>query len=356
MQNQTIFKCGGSKYISSLIDDAIKDGSRTATVSGRWEIDDAVRIPSDFTLILENCHLSLADGSYTQIFVNENHDTDLGRTVEGTNTGIRIIGRGKAILDGGKYNGLSEKNHSCDGLPPIYKNNLILFTNVDNFHISGLSCRNQRWWATNFIFCRNGYIGDMDFCSSDIGIAPSGEEYHGLMREKYDEVLVKNSDGIDLRIGCQNITIENISGFTEDDTVALTGLYGMTESDFMVDGLSTDICNIEIRNVRSSAFCTIVRMLNQSGVRLHDVTVDGVYDSAMECPHLDHGLYAVRIGDTRLYGTRHSTEDETYNITVRNVVGGGDYVLSLAGRSKDLRLENIRAIGNTQLLLDERIR
>ena len=355
MQNQTIFKCGGSKYISSLIDDAIKDGSRTATVSGRWEIDDAVRIPSDFTLILENCHLRLADGSYTQIFVNENHDTDLGRTVEGTNTGIRIIGRGEAILDGGKYNGLSEKNHSRDGLPPIYKNNLILFTNVDNFRISGLSCRNQRWWATNFIFCRNGYIGDMDFRSSDIGVDKDGNEYHGLVRERYDEVLVKNSDGIDLRVGCQNITIENISGFTEDDTVALTGLYGMTELDFMVDGLSTDICNIEIRNVRSSAFCTIVRMLNQSGVRLHDVTVDGVYDGAMECPHLDHGLYAVRIGDTRLYGTRHSTEDETYNITVRNVVGGGDYVLSLAGRLKDLELENIRAIGNTPLFLDERI-
>jgi hypothetical protein len=194
----------------------------------------------------------------------------------------------------------------------------------------------------------------MDFCSSDIGIDKDGNEYHGLVREKYDEVLVKNSDGIDLRIGCQNITIENISGFTEDDTIALTGLCGRTERHVMVDGLSTDICNIEIRNVRSSAFCTIVRLLNQGSVNLHDITIDGVYDTFRECPHLDHGLYAVRVGDVRIYGERHATKDETYNITIKNVVGGGDYVLALAGEIGNLVTENITAIGETPLLLDQR--
>lgn len=98
-----------------------------------------------------------------------------------------------------------------------------------------------------------------------------------------------------------------------------------------------------------------MRLLNQGDVKLHDITIDGVYDNFRDCPHLDHGLYAVRVGDTRLCGTRHATKEETYNITVKNVVGGGDYVISLAGAMGNTTLENIEAIGETPICLDERI-
>jgi polygalacturonase len=185
------------------------------------------------------------------MFVNEHHDTEIGKTVDGTDSNISIIGRGEAILDGGKYNGLSEKTQLINGLPPIWKNNLLLFTNVDGFKVEGISCRNQRWWALNFIYCSNGYLGNIDFCACDIGVDENGQEYHGLKRSKYGQVLVKNADGIDLRQGCHDIVIENITGFTEDDTVALTGLNGRLEQAFSVDGLPSDICNVEIKNVRS---------------------------------------------------------------------------------------------------------
>jgi hypothetical protein len=46
--------------------------------------------------------------------------------------------------------------------------------------------------------------------------------YHGLIHNRYGDVLVKNSDGIDLRQGYHHITIENITVFTQDDAVALT--------------------------------------------------------------------------------------------------------------------------------------
>ena len=116
-------------------------------------------------------------------------------------------------------------------------------------------------------------------------------------------------------------------------------------------------CNVKIKNVHSSAFCTIVRLLNQSGIKLHDVEIDGVYDTYnIDSPHMKScGLYAVRVGDNRLYGTRHSTVDETYNISIKNITGAGRQVVSLAGSTKNLTLENISAIGNTPLLLDERI-
>ena len=75
----------------------------------------------------------------------------------------------------------------------------------------------------------NGYIGDLDFCANDTGIDGNGCEYHGLKRDKYAEVLVKNADGVDLRQGCHDIVIENLTGFTEDDSVALTALNGRLE-------------------------------------------------------------------------------------------------------------------------------
>jgi len=353
--NQIVFLKDGSRYISSKIEEAVKTGSRTATVSGKWEIGEAVRLPSNFTLILENCHLRLADGCYSNIFVNEHNETELGCTVDGTDRNISVIGRGEAILDGGKYNGLSEKNHSKDGLPPIWKNNLILFTNVDGFKVSGLSCRNQRWWALNFIYCANGYIGNIDFCASDIGIGVDGEEYHGLKRDKYAEILVKNADGIDLRIGCHDILIENITGFTEDDSVALTALVGHKVQPFIVEGLPSDLYNVVIRNVCTAALCANVRILNQGDVKLHDIVVDGVYDMASESPYMDKGYYAVRVGDNHMYGTRHSSADETYNITIKNVRGGGDYVVSLAGSVTNLVMYGIEAMNGAKMLRDDRI-
>lgn len=348
------FLKGGSAYICSKIEEAVKDESRTATISGNWEIDEAVSLPSNFTLILENAHLRMADGVYSNMFINEHHGTDIGNTVDGTDRNINIIGRGTAVLDGGKYNGLSEKNQSKDGLPPIWKNNLLLFTNVDGFKISDISCRNQRWWALNFIYCRNGYLGNIDFCASDIAIDENGNEYHGLKREKYNEVLVKNADGIDLRQGCHDILIENITGFTEDDSIALTALNGRIERTFAVSGLPSDLCNVEIRNIRTAAYCSNVRLLNQGGSKLHDITIDGVYDTSEDSPYMNKGRYAIRVGDTHLYGIRHSTEDETYNITVKNVYGRGDSVIALAGAIKNLVYYGIEAIGGTKMIKDDR--
>lgn len=348
------FMPGGSAHITRLIDEAVQKGTRTAVVHGNWVIDTAVRLPSHFTLILENCHLRMADGCYSNLFVNEHHDTEIGRTPAGTDHNISIIGRGEAILDGGEYNGLSERTHCKDGLPPIWKNNLVLFTNVDGFKITGLHCRNQRWWALDFIYCANGYLGQLDFCSSDIGVDAEGKIYHGLTQAKYEQILVKNSDGIDLRQGCHDIVIENITGFTEDDSVALTGLNGRLEKAFAVEGMSSDICRVQIRNVATAALCTNVRLLNQSGVKLHDILIDGVEDVSKDSPYMETGIFAVRVGDNRMYGDRHSTCDETYNITVRNVRGGGQHVLSLAGATKNLVFYGIESLGETKMLLDER--
>lgn len=351
----TKFNKNGSEYITFLIERGLRDGTREAHVTGNYEIEWAVRIPSDFTLYLEDCHLVMADGVYSNMFVNEHNDTDEGRTLRGTDRNISIIGSGSVILDGGKYNGLSESTHSRNGLPPIWKNNLILFTNVDRFKIRGLHIRNQRWWAMNFIYCRNGYIGSIDFKSSNVGIDSEGREYNGLVRGKYMEVLIKNSDGIDLRLGCHNIVIEDITGFTEDDTVALTGLDRGHETHFGVEELSLDMHDITVRRVYAEAFCSIVRLLNQGGIKQYNITVEEIVNTWHNQENMDTPGGTVRIGDNAPYGSRPTTEEETYNITVKNIYGRGKSALCLACDIGNLVYENICAHSDTVAILDEQI-
>ncbi len=100
---------------------------------------------------------------------NEHHDTEIGNQTEGRDKNIKIIGEGKAVLDGGNYNGLCERNCGKDGLPMRWKNNLLLFTNVENFEIAQIKCQNQRWWALNFVYCSFGEIHDIEFCYCDTG-------------------------------------------------------------------------------------------------------------------------------------------------------------------------------------------
>ena len=347
---QNGFQRGGSAYLTDLIARAVARGEREAVARGRWEIDEAVRLPGDFTLILDGCHLRMADGCYATLFVNEHHDTPPGRTAAGTDRNVALIGRNGAVLDGGAYNGLSERNAGRNGLPPIWKNNLVLFTNVDGFTVRGLSCRNFRWWALNFLFCAHGRLTDLDFLANDAAVGGDGRPYRGLRHDRYDEILVKNADGIDLRQGCHDILIENVTGFTEDDSVALTRLDGEMERRFAVEGLTTDLYNVTVRNVATSALCANVRLLSQCAGRFYNVLIDGVTDTSLNSPHMDRGGHGVRIGDARRYGDHLPTADEFFDITVRRVRSRAACVLSLAGEVGNLVLEEIEGFDGAEAL------
>ena len=347
-----IFTKNGGNIIQKLINEAVKSGTYKATVTGNYEIEKTILIPSGFYLVLENCYLRMADNTFCNMFTNENCRTEKGRTKAGTDRNITIEGKGTAVLDGGLYNGLGERNSLKDGNPHVSVNNMILFANVDGFKISGLSIRNQRWWAMNFIYCCHGKIRDIDFCSNPIVVDANGNESVGFHNTPdQSDHLVKNGDGIDLRAGCHDIVIENITGFCEDDTIAFTGLKGRVEKLYAVDGESDDMYNLIVRNVNACSFCAIVRLLNQSGVKLYNVLIDGVYDASRSCEYMDKGMYGIRIGDVYMYGSRHATEDECYNITVKNVFVRAKHVLEIAGNMKKVTLENIKGFdGNEKFI------
>ena len=71
-----VFREHGGAQINEMIRAAVENGSRTCTVSGSWEIEQAIVLPSDFTLVLDGCHLRMKDGVMCNMFNNE-HINDL---------------------------------------------------------------------------------------------------------------------------------------------------------------------------------------------------------------------------------------------------------------------------------------
>ena len=351
MNDETIlYAPGGAEMIRGAIAEAKAAGKTVAEITGDWEIAETVLLPPHTTLVLRDCRLRMAAGTFCNMFRNEH-----AAEPDVVDEDIHIRGIGRAVLDGGEYNGLCERNSLKDGRPHISVNNLLLFGGVRGFSVTGIRAVRQRWWALNFIACADGLLRDIDFESDPTRIdKETGEKKYGLRRSGYEEVYIKNSDGIDLRCGCHDVLIENVTGFTEDDTVALTALTGYSERTYAHPAVGgNEIYNVTVRNVRSSAFCANVRLLNQGGTKLYNIVVDGVFDTSMNDPRMDRGGHAVRLGDAHLYGTTHSTGEETFNIVIRNVFSRAPEALNLWGEVRGLTVENIHGFdGNKVLIAD----
>ena len=101
------------------------------------------------------------------VFRNANVYTALGTSSEGEQENIVIRGVGTAVIDGGTPNGLTESTSLREGRPHIIWNNTILLHNVRNFVLENFTIRNQRWWAINLIFARDGRLSNLTFQAMD---------------------------------------------------------------------------------------------------------------------------------------------------------------------------------------------
>lgn len=347
--DENIMASNDSASIQAAVDYAAQSGCNKVIIpsynsrTGKyiWNISKEIALPSNMHLVLDNCHLRLEDNVFCNIFCSSNCYTDENQTAENELKNICIEGIGNALLDGGEYNGLSEQNSLKDGMPHISRNTTILFRNVNGFKISGLRFRDYRWWGMTFVFCRNGRIHDIDFDADLSMVGPNGEKITDKLPTTYREIYVRNTDGIDLRSGCNNIIIENITGFNADDTVALTVLNGSTEKMFFVEGKDTDVHDVIIRNIMSDAFLySNVRLLNADGKKLYNILVDGIVDTSPK-----NGKYKsmgnIRIGDV-IYGDRDCQSGENYNITVKNVISRGDYGVLMKSTVENVYISNIQ--------------
>ena len=146
-----------------------------------------------------------------------------------------------------------------------------------------------------------------------------------------------------MRTGCHDIIIENITGKTGDDTIALTALTGSLFQNFRVENKDNNIYNVIIRNV--SACVTgghhIVRLLNHDGFQLYNILIDGIMDRSEDVK----AKAALKIGDSRYSKVRRAVLHETHNITARNIISRAKAAVLLGGTVSDSYFSNIQQYG-----------
>jgi len=104
-----------------------------------------------------------------------------------------------------------------------------------------------------------------------------------------------------------------------------------------------DIRQIIIRDVRgySRGRCHIVRLLNTSGVALHDVLLDGLLDTS---PDEVQCRAAVKIGDSH-YGGGIAPLGDTYGIMIHHVVSKSTYTILIGGSLVDSIISDVIRYG-----------
>ncbi len=327
-----------SKMIQAAVDEAAKYGVKVViprvnerTNECKWELEESIKLHTGSYVLLDNCYIRLKDDTYIHFFENDSAD-DFGEWYLSKNRqyDIQLVGEGNVVLDGGKHNGIFEKDFNIydengnfvksinyKGLPSIAINRGLEFRNVERITVKGLRFINIRYWAMCFEFCSYGHIADINF--EALGNVP-------------------NQDGIDIRVGCNNFLVENIYGLTGDDTIALTNFAGrfLETSD-----MDTSIHDIIISNVRSyqSDNCDIIRILNRGGGVIYNIQISNVVDITPEYKK-DRALAAIRIGDICDYPQRLNTPGETRNIIIRDVVTRARFGAYIANTVVDSTFDN----------------
>ena len=342
-----------SESIQNAVDEALKTGIGKVVIpklnkrTGKalWEVDSAVILSSNIEIILDNAYILQKEGSMDNVFRNFEEDK-IRKSYKEEQHNIIIRGMGNAVIDGGKHNGLTEFTSMKNGMPNIRKNNMILLHNLRNFTIEGITLLNQRWWAVNLIYCEQGIVSRLNINAQN---------------------NVPNQDGVDLRIGCHDIIIENLSGQSGDDFIALTGFYGGYEAGtYTVEGKSKDIHDIIIKNIIASSFdCAVVALRNNDGVKLYNVSIDNIHDTAngtenmtdynvqhrQECRD-DAGMlspYAVvRINQKGFESIRSVMPGETYGINITNIYSKCNAAVMINRDIEKTYIGNIYANGKTK--------
>ena len=346
-----------SRMIQRAVDEAARSGCGSVVIPSfnqrtgtyLWEIEETILLPSHITVTLDNAHLRMADGVFCQMFRNANAFEEIGRTPEGMQEDIVLRGVGRAILDGGKHNGLREKTSLQDGMPHIVNNLTVYLHNVRNFRIEHLTVRDQRWWGITLAWAWDGVISDIHFEIGDKSIRESA--FHPW----------RNQDGIDLRVGCHDIQILNLTGETCDDIVALTALAirpNCFELQHACDHLSFDIYNVTIQNITGrNNHCALIRLLCHNRRRIHDITIDGITDATPENEDLIRTASCVKIGENGYCPdpSQRCRPEEMRDIFISNVHSAAlaGVVLNCAAQNVIIRNLSVSERGNHAIAVSQ---
>lgn len=316
-----------------------------------WLLDTAILVQTGTTLELENCHIKLSDRSRDNFIRSGN--CGIGITDIAPMSNIHIIGIGNALLEGADHpratgdsaKTLGRQSYGTDAgvtgesQTGDWRNIGILLAFVEHFSIENILIKDSHCWAISLERCAFGRIRDIEFASTGSKIIDGASQ------------TILNQDGLDLRQGCHDITIENITGYTGDDLVALTNILGpnseaggvaSTMVSAKIDrgyGLD-DIRYVTMRNLRG--YCAgghhIVRFLNASGLKIHDIILDGLIDtsgSGKRCKA------ALKIGDDNPKWGGVTPLGDTYRILVSNIMSRAEHTVLIAGSLSESSVTNV---------------
>ncbi|MCF3108720.1 hypothetical protein LL912_08015 [Niabella sp. CC-SYL272] len=343
------FKGTDTERIQKAIDRA-RQSAKTITIpafnangSTIWKIDKAILLPSDMTVVLDNCVLQLSDSCRDNLFRSDN--TGAGITHPVWNKNIALIGIGNVILKGADNpratgDGLrrlvpaDEANRSRErisygsdaGKPgrkqlSDWRNFMILMAYVDGFKLKNIRFEYAHAWAVTFERVHHAELSDLTFFTP---------QFRWIRGEK---VATYNNDAINLREGCKYFHINNITGINGDDCIALSALdlgaayhtngnlYSYQATSTKHNGIEDDIEHIHITNIKTNY--TGVAMRASDSASIHHIFINGVTTiTDPEIPPPYKGSpYTILLGNVG-YG-QPPIAYKIHHIYVSNIIGDG---------------------------------
>ena len=248
-----------------------------------WNLDRAIEVPSGFRMVADGVRVKLNDGVFDNIFRPDTvicrEDDPYGFPMEiKPSQHIQIQGKNGAVLEGPDnhpqmFDPVQQRTREMIGDEWGWRGFLIFMPRCTGFEIGGFLLRKTRTWAISVERSSQGWLHDLEFRTE-----------------------CKNGDGINLRMGCSHIRIENIRGYTSDDMIALNSgaapleyprehyLFPLVPSSYLIrEGEPIEdryIHDIQIRNVRSATrhYSEAVAFLSNGGHKIYRIQIRDIYD------------------------------------------------------------------------------
>ena len=303
-----------SDAIERCMADASECGERKEVVfDGRdFSVDRAILLYDNTDIIIDGCVIKQNDEVFDNVFrganviVNEKDPYGSPIDVKPLKN-VKIIGKNGAKIIGTSkpktgYHTVLQEEQMMNGDFWGCRTHMFSVSLSENIEISGLTLLQTMGWAVSFDCGHDIYVHDLEIRSN-----------------------VKNGDGIDFRSGCHNCVVENISGYTSDDTVACTAL------------MSSEVSGYPVKNYLypSEPFGCLAREYDRD---IHDIKIKNILTGG-----LHHGVICLAAGGNKVYNISikdiYETSEGGREATVKIYTGYGDGYNP--GDIHDIKVENV---------------
>ncbi|WP_256009732.1 glycosyl hydrolase family 28 protein [Desertivirga xinjiangensis] len=287
-----------------------------------WLLDQAILLPGDIELELNNCKIKLSDKCRDNFIRSAN--AGLGISTVQPLSNIKITGRGNVLLEGasnprstGDHNKTlskdpkgfgqsygSDAGKSGENQKGGWRNHAIILAHVDAFEISGIKLKDYHAHGLVLERCTNGKVKDITLdVRQAVNVAGADRQ-------------LLNQDGLGVRFGCRNIIIDNCRGKSGDDFINIgltdTGVGAGEENVNVVSGSiyggeKDNISNVYLQNWQDfySISHRAIRIMPVGKLRIRNVFIENMVIS----PLSNQGLVVEHAGNIK-------------GLFVRNIITG----------------------------------